>query len=92
MTSDKRSQLWKEMVQRSFNPREWFEEGERPEVLEGTLMWVYRKEAGRYVVGFYSPDREWHEDSAYSHQSQAAQRVNFLNGGSTAEAGLQQTA
>jgi hypothetical protein len=82
-----REELWKEMVRRSFNPREWFVEGERPEAPEGTIMWVYRMDDKRegYVVGFYAPNREWHQDSAFpcniKGREEAVRRVNFLNGG-----------
>jgi hypothetical protein len=87
MTEAERT-LWNNMLKRSFSPRQWFAlddlttEGE-----EEKIMWVYRKQTSPktgesvFVVGFYSPDREWHADTAYREQREAAARVNYLNGG-----------
>ena len=45
-------------------------------------MWVYiNSEPGLWTVGFYSPDGRWHPDSDWGSQTEAANRVNFLNGG-----------
>lgn len=45
-------------------------------------MWVYIKsEPGVWTVGFYSPDGEWHAESDWPSDNEAACRVNFLNGG-----------
>jgi hypothetical protein len=45
--------------------------------------WVYFYSAGGgcYVVGFYSPDGEWHPESDHATGDAAAARVNYLNGG-----------
>jgi len=57
-------------------------------------MWVYRnipvidaltgKTLGfsEYIVGFYSPDGEWHTESEYTSQREAVAHVHYLNGGS----------
>ena len=45
-------------------------------------MWVYIKsETGLYTVGFYKPDGEWVSESDHDYQSDAVDRVNYLNGG-----------
>lgn len=86
------SDVWKEMIGRSFEPRQWFEEEGWPDhpsdyKQEGRIMWVYRKlvnsRTGKedWVVGFYSPDRHWHEDTTWPSQREAAKRVHWLNGG-----------
>lgn len=43
------------------------------EVREGPGCWLY-------VVGFYSPDGEWHPESDHSTAVEAAARVSYLNG------------
>lgn len=44
--------------------------------------WVYiRSEPNLFTVGFYSPDGDWHPDSDYASQKEAAERVRYLNGG-----------
>jgi len=46
-------------------------------------MWVYIKsEPSLYTVGFYGPDNEWQPESDWNTREEAAQRVNYLNGGS----------
>jgi len=35
-----------------------------------------------WTVGFYKPNGQWHSESDHSTKSEAAKRVNFLNGGS----------
>ncbi len=79
---------WEEMLGRSFEPRQWFDEIDWPdhENQGGKIMWVYRKRMGAngnelYEVGFYSPDRLWHVDASFQTQRDAAQRVHWLNGG-----------
>ena len=44
-------------------------------------MWVYRREDGHFVTGYYSPDQKWHTDKKYEDQEEAAARVHYLNGG-----------
>ena len=34
-----------------------------------------------WTVGFYDPAGEWHAESDYDSYLKAAQRVNYLNGG-----------
>ncbi len=36
---------------------------------------------GRWAVGFYSPDGQWREESDWSTQQDASERVHWLNGG-----------
>ncbi len=85
---------WEEMIGRSFEPRQWFEDEGFPahpsdyEQQEGRIRWVYRKltnsltQLTSYAVGFYSPDREWHQDSTFNNAQDATNRVHYLNGGS----------
>lgn len=35
-----------------------------------------------YLVGYFKPDGTFERDHAYSSKAEAAERVNFLNGGS----------
>lgn len=79
----KQQELWKSLVRRSFEPRQWFERDDLsdPQQEERT-MWVYRKtENGVFTVGFYSPDKEWHSESDHPTMEEAAKRVHWLNGG-----------
>lgn len=47
-----------------------------------TTIWVYiNSEPGLYTVGFYDPKGQWHAESDWSKTDDAAQRVNYLNGG-----------
>lgn len=76
---------WREMLRKSFDPKDWFEQQdwEPVEDSEGKVMWVYRKIGEKYIVGFYAPDGVWHEESGgYLDKTQAADRVHWLNGGS----------
>lgn len=44
-------------------------------------MWVYiRTESTLWTVGFYDPKGNWHPDSDWDHQEDAAKRVAYLNG------------
>lgn len=71
-----------ERMRKCFRPWQWWNEGDpSPESLEDTLMWVYRKEGDKYVVGYYLPDRTYFSESSYDTAEYAAARVNFLNGG-----------
>lgn len=47
--------------------------------------WVYihAKEAGCYTVGFYDPQGEWHPESDWPTDQQAAAQVHYLNGGNS---------
>ena len=76
---------WRKMMESSFEPRQWFEERDwGPDEKEDRIMWVYRRSddhPGLWAVGFYSPDREWHEDSLHQESNSAALRVRWLNGG-----------
>lgn len=63
----------------------------RPRVSGGDLsgaecvggdMYVYiRSEQSVWTVGFYKPDGEWVPERDYSDKEDAAERVNYLNGG-----------
>ncbi len=45
-------------------------------------MYVYiQSEKYLWTVGFYSPDGKWHSESDHATQSEAAERVHYLNGG-----------
>jgi len=48
-------------------------------------MWYYRRwydgEFWLYTVGHDDPSGEWHTDSDYETQEEAADRVHYLNGG-----------
>jgi len=74
---------WYAMLARSFAPADWFRDGDRPQGgdKEERLMWVYREAGGRWEVGFYDPEGEWHEDSWHRTRQEAAARVHYLNGG-----------
>lgn len=72
---------WREMLNSSFAPDEWYERDyPKPRV---KAVWVYRKtQAGRYEVGYFGPEGQWMpEDGVYSSQERAAERVHYLNGG-----------
>lgn len=81
--------LWREMLRRSFHPRQWFDEDGLPSAPEQTaglngdkLMWVYRRsETGPWTVGYHDPDGAWHAESDHDSASSAAARVSWLNGG-----------
>ena len=70
---------------RSFDPREWYErDDDHPEDrgnTEAGIMWVYRLIAGAFVVGFFTPAKEWVEESRHPTGELAASRVHWLNGG-----------
>jgi hypothetical protein len=84
---------WNEMNRKSWNPRQWFEDGDSPATddtsqyeLENKIMWVYRRSQkdygfSSYEVGYYAPDKTWNSDSDGLTKEQAASRVHFLNGG-----------
>jgi hypothetical protein len=45
-------------------------------------MYVYKKtELNLWTVGFYTPDGKWIPESDYGNKEEAAERVNYLNGG-----------
>lgn len=45
-------------------------------------MYVYiSSEPGCYTVGFYTPQGEWVAESDWPTAQEAAERVNYLNGG-----------
>ena len=62
-------------------------------------MWVHRKiveefsvgvgqsqrncSLMKWAVGFYDPNKEWHEESRHASRDEAAARVHWLNGGNT---------
>ena len=49
----------------------------------GSWVYVKSKNLGEaYVVGFYSQDGEWPEDSKFRTGAEVAERVHYLNGGS----------
>lgn len=84
MNRDER-RTWDGMIRRSFHPSQWFyEDDDLDEIKEDRIMWVYKPDAvlmGRFDVGYWSPSREWVEDSTGHNRESAAKRVNFLNGG-----------
>lgn len=46
--------------------------------------YVYQSfERGLYTVGFYDPAGTWHPESDHSDSEKAAQRVHYLNGGTS---------
>jgi hypothetical protein len=48
------------------------------------VVWVYmRTEPNLYTVGYYDPSHNWHGDSDHGNVRDAANRVHFLNGGSS---------
>jgi hypothetical protein len=50
------------------------------------MIWVYLESRpnGLWTVGFYSPDGEWHPQTDYDSEEEAAKRVHYLNGGKEA--------
>lgn len=49
-------------------------------------MWVYRQEnpaweASKWLVGYWSPEKNWFTESSYGSREEAAARVRWLNGG-----------
>ena len=49
-------------------------------------MWVFlMSEPGLYTVGFYDPNGKWQPESDWSTKKEAAERVHYLNGGSSQE-------
>lgn len=75
-----------ERLRKSFQPRQWFNSDGEPDPFviadEETFMWVYRgNEENGYLVGFYAPDGTWFTDSEWKTKQEAADRVNYLNGG-----------
>ncbi len=52
-------------------------------------MYVYIKsESGLWTAGFYKPNGEWAPESDHTSPEEAAQRVNWLNGGSDPRSAL----
>ena len=48
-------------------------------------VWVYiDSEPGLWTTGFYDPDGNWHPDRDFTNPNDAAERVHYLNGGTTA--------
>ena len=98
MTMKTHDQLWREMVARSWSPREWWggrdePDDPAPEPQGETLMWVFWPQpTGQFTVGFYNPDRAWVEDSVWPTKDQAAARVNYLNGGGVSPSGVHRAA
>lgn len=49
------------------------------------MNWVYiSSEPDLYTVGFHHPDGKWEPESDHASSEEAAQRVRWLNGGSSA--------
>ena len=47
------------------------------------MSYVYVSfEPNLWTVGFYKPDGTWYPEGDYDSRAEAAQRVNYLNGGS----------
>lgn len=89
MTAESR---WRQMMQRSFSPSQWFVTDDGPPRSEdgptstnddqGRKMYVYRRtEGGVWTVGFYSPDGVWNPESDWDSPEDAAARVRWLHGG-----------
>jgi len=49
-------------------------------------MWVYIRSRyeQQFTVGFYAPNGEWHTDSDWMEQADAARRAAWLNGNALA--------
>ena len=51
------------------------------------MNYVYiRSEPSLWTVGFYEPDGKWNPESDHGSKDAAAERVNYLNGGSDSAA------
>ena len=47
-------------------------------------MWVYiRTDSQLFTVGHHDPNGKWHTDSDHTTKEEAADRVHYLNGGTT---------
>lgn len=80
--SESQRELFDQMLKRSFHPAEWFAKDDHFEaVREEKIMWVYFQSGTRFKVGWYDPDRVWHEDTDWGSRESAAARVHYLNGG-----------
>lgn len=74
------------VLRKCFQPRQWFSEDGEPDPFviadEDAFMWVYRENSdSSFVVGYYAPDGTWFSESSFRTKEEAANRVNFLNGG-----------
>ncbi len=79
-----RKSLWRDMVAKSFSPREWYINDHDDNPNDGdSIMWVYRlnRMTLKYEVGYFTPTREWQVDSDFGSRSEAAYRVHWLNRG-----------
>ena len=50
-------------------------------------MYVYKEftTQKKFIVGFFTPDGNWHEESKHDSKEDTLQRVSFLNGGAAPE-------
>ena len=76
-------EMWQQMLARSFNPAQWFDQEARPDPEdEGKTMWVYKQDkSGLFLVGYWTPNKRWVLDSKWEDKDNAAARVHYLNGG-----------
>lgn len=87
--------LWDSLLARAWHPSQWFYD-HRPPPGKGAsgsrghgaagrtcTMWVYKlaDKDGVYIVGYYTPDKEWVPESVHNSERDAATRVHWLNGG-----------
>lgn len=74
---------WHLMMSRSWSPRDWFDEGQRPELDDhrGGIMFVFRPNGDKWETGYYTPDRIWVADQIWDTKEEATNRVHWLNGG-----------
>lgn len=74
------------LLRKCFQPRQWFsgECGPDPFLIadEDVFMWVYKEGPnGLFLVGYFAPDGTWFTESSFRTKEDAANRVNYLNGG-----------
>lgn len=87
MSATKSRELWEGMIRRSFHPSQWYlrDDDANEGITEGKVMWVYKpmqsSNVGRFEVGYWTPHKEWVQDSRGLTKEAAVLRVHFLNGG-----------
>lgn len=72
-------------MRQCFQPRQWFLTDGEPEhysiTEEDSFMWVFLEIDGKFVVGFFTPEKVWTAESVHATREAAAVRTNYLNGG-----------
>lgn len=87
MTKEQEKRLWQDMIEKSKDPSAWYVEDDESATPQpnGTVdtLWVYREDQnnGSFVVGYYSPEGIWVNESKWFTAREAAHRVHWLNGG-----------